>query len=144
MSMKTSRILATWLLLPATFVATLHGQKPDRPLTNADIINMVKSQLPESVIVSAIQSHPGKFDTSTSGLIALHRAGITENEMNAMMAASGKGSGDAGVPPSQAGGNLAATDTGAMLPSKPRIPRVTVTQGNSAQELKLEKTQLAE
>src|SRR5439155_11671113 len=33
---------------------------------------------------------------------------------------------------------------GAMQPSKSRMPRVTVTQENSSQELKLEKTQLAE
>ena len=144
--MKTTRILTMWLLLSATFVATLHAQKADRPLTNADVINMVKSNLPESVIVSAIQSHPGKFDTSTSGLIALHRAGITENEMNAMIAASGKGSGGAGVPrPPEGGGSAAsAADNGAMLPSKSRMPRLIVVQGNSTQELKLEKTQLAE
>jgi hypothetical protein len=144
--MKTTRILTMWLLLSATFVATLHAQKADRPLTNADVINMVKSNLPESVIVSAIQSHPGKFDTSTSGLIALHRAGITENEMNAMMAASGKGSGGAGVPrPSEGGGSAAsAADNGAMPQSKSRMPRLVVVQGNSTQELKLEKTQLAE
>jgi hypothetical protein len=144
--MKMTRIFATWLLLSATFVAALHAQKSDRPLTNADVINMVKSQLPESVIVGAIQSHPGKFDTSTSGLIALHRAGITEKEMNAMMAASGKGSADAGVPrPPEGGGDVAsAADSGAILPSKSRLPRVTVTQGSTSQELKLEKTQLAE
>src|SRR5258708_22544656 len=98
MSMKTSRILATWLLLSATFVATLHGQKPDRPMTNADIINMVKTHLRESVIVSAIQSHPMKFDTSTSGLIALHRAVITEKQSNAMISASGKESCYARIP----------------------------------------------
>jgi hypothetical protein len=135
--MNTTRILATWLLFSATFVATLHAQKPDRPLTNADVINMVKSQLPESVIISAIQSHPGKFDTSTSSLIALHRAGITENEMNAMMAASGKGSGGAGVPPASQGGGSAASaaDNGAMPQSKSRMPRMIVVQGNSTQEL---------
>jgi hypothetical protein len=66
--------------------------------------------------------------------------------MNAMMAASGKGSGGASVPlPSPGGGGAAsAADNGAMLPSTSRMPRVTVTQGNSSQELTLEKTQLAE
>src|SRR6476646_8628177 len=109
MSMKTSNILATWLLLSATFVAPLHGQKPDRPLTNADLINMVKSQLPESVIVNAIQSHPGKFDTSASVFFVLNQAATTENEMNAMMGASGKGSAGVSAPtPSANGGNAAS------------------------------------
>ncbi len=136
--MKITRILATWLLVSATFVAALHAQKADRPLTNADVINMVKTQLPESVIVGAIQSHPGKFDTSTSGLIALHRAGVTENELNAIMAASGKGGSSNS---SSSGSQQSAAE---MPESKSRMPRVTVSKGTSAQELKLEKTQLAE
>jgi hypothetical protein len=148
MTFKTA-VFATILAL--IICAAAFAQNSDRPLTNADVINMVKSKLPESVIVGAVQSHPGKFDTSTNGLIALHNAGVTENELNVMMAASGKGAPNDGMPgagaphpanasaapPSPAGG---ATATSANS----RMPRAQVVQGNSSKELPLEKTQLAQ
>ena len=136
-NLRVAIFLGLWLLLGPF----LFAQQADRPLTNGDVINMVKSKLPESVIVGAIQSHPGKFDTSTSGLITLHKAGVTENEMNAMVAASGTGTSGAAPAPAT---NGSAENTGAMPPSKSHMPRVMVTQGDSTQEVKLEKTQLAE
>jgi hypothetical protein len=108
-----------------------------RALNNADIINMVKTKLPESVVVQAIQSNPGKYDTSTNALISLHKAGLTENELNAMIAASSKVS----------SGSLGAsgpTQTATPSVPKTRMPTLTVTAGGSTQELHLEKTQLAE
>jgi hypothetical protein len=104
---------------------------------------MVQSKLPESVIVGAIQSHPGKFDTSPTGLIALHKAGVTENELNAMMAGSGKGSSSASAP-NAAGAQPSPAVASAPSVSKSRMPTVTVTQGTSSQTLPLEKTQLAQ
>ena len=43
----------------------------DKPMTNQDVINMVKAQLPESTIVMEIQSAKPAFDTSANGLIKL-------------------------------------------------------------------------
>ena len=62
-----------------------------KPLTNDDVIELVKKKLPESVIVSAIKGSPGNFDTSPSELIRLNSAGLTENELNAMMTVAHKG-----------------------------------------------------
>jgi len=128
-------ICALWiigLLVPAAF-----SQQAQRPLKNADVINMVRSKLPESVVVQAIQSNPGKYDTSTHALVSLHKAGVTENELNAMIAASGK-----------AGSNGAAASSSAQnsIPSVPkrRVPMLIVSAGGNTQELPLEKTQLAE
>jgi hypothetical protein len=114
----------------------LFGQS-QKPLTNDDVIIMVKNGMPESVVVSAIQSRPGRFDTSTAELVRLHKAGVTENELNAMIAASGK---------SGAGGSSSGQvqSAGEMPPSRSRMPRLMVSQGKSTQELKLERTQLAE
>jgi len=62
-----------------------------------------------------------------------------------MMAASGKGSaGASAAPPPGSGSNAAGPASVPMPPSKSRMPRLLVVQGNSTQELKLEKTQLAE
>src|SRR5690348_12140228 len=92
------------VVVAATSLAAA-GQQAQKTLTNVDVINMVKSKLPESVVIQAIQSHPGKFNTSATALIALHKAGVTESEMNAMMAAS---SGQSGVAAGQPANNSAA------------------------------------
>lgn len=114
------------------------GQQTGKPLTNDDVITMVKNGMPESVVVSAIQSRPGKFSTSTTELVRLHKAGVTENELNAMIAVSGKGA-------SHTSSSSSPLPSAADLPaSKSRMPRVMVTAGGAPQELHLEKTQLAE
>jgi len=117
------------------------AQHAQKPLTNDDVIAMVHKKLPESVIVSAIQAGPGKFNTSTNELIRLNAAGATEKELNAILAGSGTGTSGAARAPATGGSDQ---NTSAMPPSKSRMPRVMVTQGSSTQELKLEKTQLAE
>ena len=42
----------------------LRAQQAQQLLTNADVVKMVKNKLPESVVISAIQTGPSKFDTS--------------------------------------------------------------------------------
>jgi hypothetical protein len=143
MNFKDATLLMMLMLITS---AAVSAQQPERPLTNADVINMVKSKLPESVIVGAIQSHSGKFDTSTNGLIALHNASVTESELNAIMAASGNGSSgaapshptDASVPANPPTGGAPASST------KSRMPKALIVQANSSRELALEKTQLAQ
>jgi hypothetical protein len=107
-----------------------------KPLTNDDIIVMVHKKLPESVIVSTIQAGPAKFNTSPNELIRLNAAGLTEKELNAILATSGTAPASAPAAPDRAADS--------MPPSKSRLPRVVMSQGGSSQELKLEKTQLAE
>jgi len=124
------------LLVIGMIAPALVSQQALKPLTNDDVITMVKSGMPESVVVSAIQSRSGKFSTATSELVRLHKAGVTENELNAMIAASSKG--NANPTPSS---NL---EPPANAPPKSRMPRVSVTVGGTARDLPLEKTQLAE
>lgn len=119
------------LVIVLALCAASSPQEKQRALNNNDIINMVKSKLPESVVVQAIESNPGKYDTSTNALVALHKAGVTENELNAMIASSGNGISNAGT-------------SSAPAASKGRKPILSVTAGGTTQELQLEKTQLAE
>ncbi len=128
-------VLALALSLPSL---AQHAQKP---LTNDDVIAMVHKKLPESVIVSAIQAGPSKFNTSSNELIRLNAAGVTEKELNAMLAAAGGGT-PVGVSGPEKENLTQAVAT--LPPSKSRMPRVVVTVGKATQELKLEKTQLAE
>ena len=128
-------LLAIGLILqtPAT------AQEKHGTLTNDDVITMVKSGLPESVVVHDIQTRPGKYNTSTTELIRLHKAGVTENELNAMMA-TGTSS---GATPVVASRHQPAVPS-APPASKSRMPSVYVAQGAAFKELPLEKTQLAE
>ena len=56
------------------------------PLTNGDVIKMVKAAVPEAAIISSIQSSPAKFDRSPDALLALHRAGVSQKILEVMMA----------------------------------------------------------
>jgi hypothetical protein len=115
----------------------LYAQQAQKPLTNDDVITMVGKKLPESVIVAAIQAGPANFDTSTNELIRLNTAGVTEKELNAILAASSKGA----AAPAGSGSNETA---GILASSASRKPRVAVIQGSTTQELPLEKAQLAQ
>jgi hypothetical protein len=106
-----------------------------KPLTNDDVLAMVKKKLPESVIVAAIKTAPGNYDTSPNELIRLNSVGLTENELNAMVSAGHKTT-EAGA---AAGGTPDSTP-----PRKWQMPTVTVMQGNALADMKLEKTQLAQ
>lgn len=62
------------------------------PLTNGDVIKMVKGGVPESAILSSMQSSPDKFDLSPAALIGLRKAGVSQKIVDAMTAA-GSGNG---------------------------------------------------
>jgi hypothetical protein len=140
METRIASLIST-VLLVLMFAKPGLSQHSQKPLTNDDVIAMVHKKLPESVIVSAIEAGPSKFNASSNELIRLNAAGVTEKELNAILASSGDASSSHGSSIAKDSSNSAAE---AMPPSKSRMPRLTVTQGNSTQELKMEKTQLAE
>jgi len=61
------------------------GEK--KPLTNADVVSMVKAGLAESTIVLAIQRSATDFDTSAQALIALKTEGVPQKVLDAMLTA---------------------------------------------------------
>lgn len=129
------------LLTLALLLGYGYAQQPPKSLTNEDVITMVKSGLPESVVVHDIQTHPGKYNTSTAELVRLHKAGVSENELNAMMAATSSPPGkSSGVAESKA----APMATREPPASKSRMPKLYLADGAALKELALEKTQLAE
>ena len=58
---------------------------PDSVLTNAGVGKMVKSGLPESIVIREIQLSRTSFDTSPAGLIDLRKHGASENVLNAVL-----------------------------------------------------------
>ena len=84
------QILKRWFLVTAAMLLTSlsFAQQANKPLTNDDVTSMVKSSLPEDVILNAIQANETNFDTSANALIALQKAGVDSKVMNAMLAAA--------------------------------------------------------
>jgi hypothetical protein len=138
-----------------------------KPLTNLDVTRMVKAGLPESVVLQTIQSSPGKYDVSPNGLISLQKAGVTQNEMNAMLAVANAPGGSGGGAPGAAAGASSAAATppraaaaAAPPPSQPaanspppsapatpaamHVPKVQISDGTNFQDLPADKTQLAQ
>src|SRR5215472_3571349 len=135
---KRSLILALIGLSAVAIPLALRAQQAQKPLTNSDVLNMVKKAgLSESVVVATIQSNPGNYDISPDALIALHKAGITDAEINAIVAVA------SGASPS---GRAVPNANAPSAPPTPRfqMPVVTVIQNGASQQLPLEKTQLAQ
>jgi len=129
--------------------ATVSSFAQQKPLTNADVVNMVKGGLAESVVISAIQLNPANYDISPTALLALKKAGVTQNEQDAMLAAMKAAAAPASQPnaqtaPPQPTESQPANRTSATNQQAWRIPTVTVTQGSAPQAVPLEKAQLAQ
>ena len=60
------------------------------PLTNADVIKMVKAGMAESAITAAIAASDTQFDLSSTGLQTLGQAGVSSKVIRAMLAAESK------------------------------------------------------
>jgi hypothetical protein len=58
-----------------------------KPLTNDDVISMVKANLEESTIILSIQTSSTAFDTSPQALISLKSQGVPPKVLDAMLAA---------------------------------------------------------
>jgi hypothetical protein len=106
-----------------------------KPLTNSDVTKMVKGGLPESVVVASIKFHPANFDVSPDALIALHKAGVTQAELDAMVSAAGRPA--TGAPATSPAGSRN------VVPN-PNFPSVALLRKGTSRPLPLERTQLAE
>lgn len=76
-------LLALSLLLVSSAVT---AQQDRTPLTNNDIVKLLKVKLPESTIVTVIQVSPTAFDTSGDALEKLRKKGAGEKIIAAMLA----------------------------------------------------------
>src|SRR5687767_9581495 len=75
-----------WLVAVLSFgVSLVHSQ--DEVITNQDIIALTAVRLNKSLIIQKIGLTKARFDLSTKGLIALKRAGVADEVVEAMFAA---------------------------------------------------------
>ena len=84
---STSRA-RVFVVLFVLFSALAYGQDANPLMTNADVVGMTKSGIGEQTIVLSIKQGATKFDTSAQALIELKKAGVGDQVLNAMLAAS--------------------------------------------------------
>jgi hypothetical protein len=77
-------ILITLLLLAGSGVQA--QTKDEGPMTNAEVIKLVKAGFKEKTVVLIIASRIPNFDLSSDRMIQLKRAGVSENIIVAMLA----------------------------------------------------------
>lgn len=99
---RSSRFRVLCLLLLC--VASAFAQQ-GKPVTNQDVIDMIKAGLPESTIVLAIQKGPCQFDTSPMALVALKKAGATDKILDTVVKPDSAGA--APAQPAQPAANTA-------------------------------------
>ena len=76
------------LVLTVAAVPPSPMAQQQHPMNNTDLMKLVQAGVPESAIIASIRSSTPAFDLSSDGLIALHKAGVTEGELEAAIAAS--------------------------------------------------------
>jgi hypothetical protein len=86
MRAKRTLMLAAVLLLAAGAAFS----QSSKPLTNDDVVQMVKGGFDESTTVAAIDAADTNFDTSVQALMALKTAGVSEKVISAMLGAMKK------------------------------------------------------
>lgn len=79
-------ILITLLLLAGCAFGVQAQTKDEGPMTNAEVIKLVKAGFKEKTVVLIIASRIPNFDLSSDRMIQLKRAGVSENIIVAMLA----------------------------------------------------------
>ena len=80
-----SAILITCCLLLGGAVAYGQSKKDEGPMTNAEVMKLVKSGFKERTIILIIASRLPGFDLTSDRMIQLKRAGVSENIIVAML-----------------------------------------------------------
>jgi hypothetical protein len=121
------------------------AMQEQKVLKNEDVVNLVKSGLPERTIIRSVQSSPNEFDTSPDALIKLHEAGVNEKIMEAMIAAVKKSAtAERRGSRSSSGGSSRNNRLTVPAPSTRGMPLVTLLEGETKTSVPLERTTVAQ
>ena len=80
------KFLITLLLLAGSALGVQAQAKDEGPMTNAEVIKLVKAGFKEKTVVLIIASRIPNFDLTSDQMIKLKRAGVNENIIVAMLA----------------------------------------------------------
>jgi len=134
MSRKQFCVAVIWALL---FTGFALAQNNSKPLTNDDVVAMVKGGLPENTIINAINAQDSNFDVSATALIKLKQQAVNAKIMDAMLAAANKKHGAAPAPAPAPAPAAAPVATAGQ-------PSVAVFKGTTPQPIPASKTQIAQ
>ena len=124
-------------LAAAAPASQAHQQPAQQPaMTNADLVKLVQAGVPESAIIASIHGSVPAFDLSADGLVALHKAGVTQGELEAAIAANSAAHPAGAAPVASAPTPPTATPA--------HIPTVALIVSGTPRPITLEKLQLAE
>lgn len=79
-----NRVMMRICVMVLSVAAAVSGAER-KPVTNSDVVAMIKAGLPETTIIMAIQQGPAGYDTSAAALIDLKSQGATPGMLEAMM-----------------------------------------------------------
>src|SRR5579864_9338006 len=83
--MMKAHYLPKFLVLAYLAVPFAILTQTPKPLTNDDVIQMVKGDMRDEMIIKAIQTEKAAFDTSGQGLVALKNAGVSDKVVTAIL-----------------------------------------------------------
>ena len=135
--MSHKQLCVAVLICAVLFTGFALAQDNAKPLTNDDVVAMVKGGLPETTIINAINAQDSNFDVSATALIKLKQQAVNAKIMDAMLAAANKKH-SAAPAPAPAAAPVAAPAATAGQPS------VTVLKGTAQQPIPVSKTQIAQ
>jgi hypothetical protein len=81
------------LMLIVSLSLSIFAQEPkkeDSTMKNAEVVDLVKSGLSESIIIAKIKGSKTEFDTSSTALVKLKESGVSDNLILAMIEAKPK------------------------------------------------------
>jgi hypothetical protein len=125
------------MLIAGTGVA---ARQQAGPLKNDTIVSMVKGRMPESVILSTIQTSDTQFDVSPAAVTELKTAGVSTKVIDAMVAAGARPRG--ATPPAAAGPGPARAAPAPARP--PGQPYVELVQDTARQDISAGTTRLTQ
>ncbi len=135
--LRRRHVVSVLVVCALVVCATVSAQQKISALNNAGIVSMVKGSMPESVIVSVIQSSETQFDLSAGALAELKKAGVSQKVVDAMVAAEAR---KRVAAPSPAGGRGAARAT----PGVPlQQPYVQLLEEKAKRTIAVERAQIA-
>lgn len=120
-------------LVAALMLAAMPVYADDKPMTNQDVIAMLKAKMSENTILMAIRAAKPGFDTSANGLIKLSSASASDAIVQAVIEANGrkgsdsKGGGGGSAASSASTGNpeeVTMYDGGTKVPMRYLAPQM--------------------
>src|SRR3954469_9814557 len=134
LSLLLPMVLALAAAAPTSGLQAQQQPAHQPSMTNADLVKLVQAGVPESAIVASIHSSAPAYDLSSDGIVALHKAGVTQGELEAAIAASSANHPAAAAPTSSA--------PAPSVPAATHIPTVALLINGSRRPIPLEKVHL--